>query len=186
MISHVSKFFNTRPLLRGMVIYGTVWPASSSVQQLLFSKEPFDWKKPLRFCLVGSFFVAPSLYGWLRISRSMWPETSLKTGIYKSIVDTCSYGAFTSIGFFTLTCLMEGKSWRETVREVKVKFPETYKLSVCYWPFVTAVNFGFVPERNRMAFAAVASFIWTIFLAYVKQLDVDKVMELKKLDGESF
>lgn len=33
------------------------------------------------------------------------------------------------------------------------------------------INFSFIKERNRVPFVAAASFLWTIFLAYMKQMD---------------
>lgn len=44
-------------------------------------------------------------------------------------------------------------------------------VGVCYWPIVQVINFSFIKERNRVPFVAMASFLWTIFLAYMKQLD---------------
>lgn len=42
---------------------------------------------------------------------------------------------------------------------------------MCYWPIIQVINFSFIKEQNRVPFVAMASFVWTIFLAYMKQID---------------
>ncbi|CRK96650.1 CLUMA_CG010046, isoform A [Clunio marinus] len=170
MIGRVSTFFRKHPMIKGMAVYSVIWPTSSVVQQVI-NKEEFDWKKSLRFFLFGTFFVAPTLYGWIKLSSSMWPQMNLKSGIAKAVVEQFTYGPFAGVSFFTLMTLMEGRSFGEACSETADKFPKTFRVAVCYWPFIQVINFSFIKERNRVPFVAMASFIWTIFLAYMKQLD---------------
>lgn len=44
---------------------------------------------------------------------------------------------------------------------------------MCYWPVIQVINFSFIKEQNRVPFVAMASFVWTIFLAYMKQIDAE-------------
>lgn len=37
----------------------------------------------LRFSLFGGLYVAPTLYGWVRLTSAMWPHMSLKIGLVK-------------------------------------------------------------------------------------------------------
>ncbi|CAH1723330.1 unnamed protein product [Chironomus riparius] len=175
MMSKVSKFFRARPLLKGMAVYSIIWPTSSIAQQLL-AKEQIDLKKAFRFFLFGTFFVAPTLYGWIRLSSHMWPQTALRTGIAKSLTEQLSYGPATAVSFFVIMSLMEGKSFKEARMEVVDKFPPTFKVAICFWPFFSIINFSLINERNRVSFVAIASFCWTIFLAFMKTSDEDKVL----------
>ena len=121
----------------------------------------------------------------------MWPQMSLKTGIQKAVVEQFSYGPMAGVSFFTLMTLMEGRGFSEACEEVKEKFPKTFKgkywnlinfplinflnlfiVGVFYWPVIQVINFSFIKERNRVPFVAMASFVWTIFLAYMKQQEV--------------
>lgn len=174
MISTVSKFFRAHPMLKGMAVYSVIWPTSSCIQQLV-NKEEFDWKKSFRFFLFGTFFVAPSLYGWIRLTSHMWPQMNLKSAITKASVEQFSYGPFAGVSFFTIMSLLEGKNFNEACKEVRDKFPSTFQVGVCFWPFVQVINFTFIKERNRVSFVAFGSFVWTIFLAYMKQLDAQKM-----------
>jgi protein Mpv17 len=170
MLATVSSFFHRHPMLKGMAVYAVIWPTSSVVQQII-NKEQIDPKKSLRFFMFGTFFVAPTLFGWIKLTTAMWPSMSIKTGVQKAVVEQFSYGPFAGICFFTLMTLMEGRGFDAAKEEVKEKFPKTYKVGVCYWPIVQVINFSFIKERNRVPFVAMASFLWTIFLAYMKQLD---------------
>lgn len=113
-------------MLKGMAVYSVIWPTSSVVQQVM-NKEELDWKKSLRFFAFGTFFVAPTLYGWVRLSSAMWPTMSLKTGIAKATVEQFSYGPAAGVSFFTLMTLMEGRGFDEVRKEVREKFPQTFK-----------------------------------------------------------
>lgn len=108
----------------------------------------------------------------------MWAEMTLKNGISKAIVEQFSYGPAAGISFFTIMSLLEGKSFAEARTEVREKFPQTFQVAICFWPFVQCINFTFIKERNRVPFVAMASFVWTIFLAYMKQLDTEKLHEI--------
>lgn len=44
---------------------------------------------------------------------------------------------------------------------------------MCIWPAVSTLNFALIPEKNRVVFISVCSLLWTCFLAYMKQLDVE-------------
>jgi protein Mpv17 len=111
----------------------------------------------------------------------MWPQMSLKVGITKAVVEQFSYGPMAGVSFFTIMSLLEGKSFKEARKEVCDKFPSTFQVGVCFWPFVQVINFTFIKERNRVAFVAMGSFIWTIFLAYMKQMDADKLHQQNQI-----
>lgn len=126
MIARVSTFFRAHPLLKGMAVYSVIWPSSSVVQQLI-NKDDFDWKKSLRFFLFGTFFVAPTLYGWIKLTSHMWPQMSLRTGIAKAVTEQFSYGPAAGVSFFTLMTLMEGRGFDDVRTELTEKFPRTFK-----------------------------------------------------------
>lgn len=83
--SRFLSYTKTRPVVRGILSYATIWPTSCIIQQTIAGKtwENYDWTQALRFSLYGGLFVAPTLYGWVRISTHLWPQTNLKTAITK-------------------------------------------------------------------------------------------------------
>ncbi|KAH8270938.1 hypothetical protein KR044_001911, partial [Drosophila immigrans] len=180
------------PMVKGAVTYALLWPTGSLIQQTIEGRnlskffrrdsdgdieiiptmpslsETYDWARALRFSLFGGLYVAPTLYGWVRLSSAMWPQTSLRIGIVKALTEQVSYGPFACISFFMGMSLLELKSFSEAVEETKQKALPTYKVGLCVWPFVQTLNFSLVPEHNRVVFVSICSLMWIIFLAYTK------------------
>ncbi|KAH8315155.1 hypothetical protein KR059_012117, partial [Drosophila kikkawai] len=196
---HRLKVLVTRyPIMRGMISYSLIWPTGSLIQQTVegrnwgeyiypsvswfsFLKEPplpagtYDWWRVLRFSMYGGLFVAPTLYGWVKVSSAMWPQTSLRTGIIKAAVETVSYTPGAMTCFYFIMSLLESKTVEEAVAEVGKKFLPTYKVALCVWPLVATINFSLIPERNRVPFISACSLCWTCFLAYMKHLEHHEV-----------
>ena len=71
------------PVARGMASYSVIWPVASLMQQKIIGKDELDFTQALRFSIYGGLFVAPTLYGWLKIASRIWPKTDLKSAITK-------------------------------------------------------------------------------------------------------
>ncbi|XP_076654416.1 mpv17-like protein [Halictus rubicundus] len=165
------------PIVRGMASYTVIWPTGSLLQQKISGNEELNYIQALRFSLYGGFFVAPTLYCWLRCSSYFWPKSDIKSAITKALVEQVSYGPAAMCCFFFGINLLELKPVAECVEEVKQKFWPTYKVGVCVWPILQTVNFFFVPEHNRVVYVSFCSLIWTSFLAYMKALEAQKLQQ---------
>ncbi|XP_013118421.2 mpv17-like protein isoform X3 [Stomoxys calcitrans] len=174
-------FTNTHPLLRGCITYGVLWPTSSLIQQTMEGKNlrTYDYMRALRFGIFGSLYVAPSLYGWVKLTSAMWPQMSLRIGLVKAAIEQLSYGPFACASFFAGMSLLEGKTMQEAVQEVEKKFFPTFKVGICIWPILQTINFSMVPERNRLVFTSICSLMWTTFLAFMKMMDMQEDEALK-------
>lgn len=73
-------------------------------------------------------FVAPTLYGWVRITTYIWPISNIRTAIYKSVCEQLSYGPAATASFFFLMSLLENKTVDEAKQEVCDKFLPTFKV----------------------------------------------------------
>lgn len=136
----------------------------------------------LRYGLYGAIFTAPTLYAWVRLTSRMWkPSTSKRTtiinAIKKSMVEQVTYGPAAMTCFFFGMELMESYSVEKAKHEVQVKFWQTYTTGLCFWPIFQTMNFAFVAEKNRVVAVSLASFLWTIYLSYMKQLEEDRIKE---------
>ncbi|XP_016037668.2 protein sym1 isoform X1 [Drosophila simulans] len=172
------KVFVTRyPIVRGMISYSLIWPTGSLIQQTVEGRRwgTYDWWRVLRFSMYGGLFVAPTLYGWVKISSAMWPQTSLRTGVIKAAVETISYTPGAMTCFYFIMSLLESKTVEQAVAEVGKKFLPTYKVALSVWPLVATINFTLIPERNRVPFISACSLCWTCFLAYMKHLEHHEV-----------
>ncbi|KAL7743047.1 hypothetical protein ACLKA6_005793 [Drosophila palustris] len=182
---HLSAKGKLHPMVKGAVTYALLWPTGSLIQQTLEGRnlKTYDWARALRFSLFGALYVAPTLYGWVRLSSAMWPQTSLRIGIVKAITEQVSYGPFACISFFMGMSLLELKTFSEAVEETKQKALPTYKVGLCVWPFVQTINFSLVPEHNRVVFVSICSLMWIIFLAFTKMQQVESVESNEVLEN---
>lgn len=134
---NLKSFYKQYPIVRGILSYAVIWPTSCICQQTFAGRtwKDYDWAQAGRFCLYGSCFVAPTLYGWIRFSSYIWPRSNLKTAIKKALIEQVSYGPAAMVCFFFGMSLLEGKTIEYATHEVKNKFLPTYK--VCYYTSVT-------------------------------------------------
>lgn len=78
--------------------------------------------------MYGSLYVAPSLYGWVKITSKIWPVTNIRTAMMKTVLEQLSYGPLATASFFFIISLMEHKTVEESKQEVVDKFWPTYKV----------------------------------------------------------
>ncbi|XP_054729710.1 mpv17-like protein [Anastrepha obliqua] len=164
-------FISAHPLAKGVIAYSIVWPTSSFMQQTIEGRElkDYDWMRILRFGLFGGCYVAPTLYGWLRVASTMWPQTNLRIGVLKAIVEQMSYAPFASTSFYFGMTMLEGKGIDAAIAEVKDKFPKTVKIAIFIIPVLQTINFGMIPEPNRILFVSFCSLFWITFLAHMQK-----------------
>ncbi|XP_043254564.1 mpv17-like protein [Colletes gigas] len=159
------------PIVRGMASYTIIWPTGSLLQQKIAGNEELNYIQALRFSLYGGFFVAPTLYCWLKCSSYFWPKSDLKYAITKALVEQVTYSPAAMCCFFFGINFLEMRPVSECIEEVKRKFWPTYKVGVCVWPVLQTINFFLIPEHNRVVYVSVCSLIWTSFLAYMKAME---------------
>lgn len=129
IIKKINDLLSKHPVTRGILSYSIIWPAGCFLQQVLFNEdEKISWTKCLRFMIYGGFFVAPTLYAWIRLSSMMFPQSGIKPAISKALVEQISYTPFAMTCFYFGMSLMEGKSTQESAKEVSTKFLPTYKV----------------------------------------------------------
>lgn len=152
VIPRIKLVFTKYPIVRGMVSYAIVWPIGNLAQQSIAGKrwDTYDWGKCLRFSLYGSFFVAPTLYTWIRVAGAMWPSTSFKTGLAKALTEQIAYTPGAMTCFYFIMSLLEFKTVHEAAHEVSTKFLPTYKVClfknigfkiILCWDFLSRLQF---------------------------------------------
>lgn len=80
------RHLRTHALVRGMMTYSVTWPVGSLIQQTFDSKE-YDLSRAAKFGLFGSLYVAPTLYGWMKLSCVIWPKPIIVHSIIKVSFD---------------------------------------------------------------------------------------------------
>jgi len=165
------------PALRSIVTYSILYPASNLTQQLIANRgkdgvvdtaKNVDLKQVGRFFIYGGFVHSQIVTNWLAFIGKVFPSRT-PMGIVKIVLaDQLCFAPVALSSFYICLSALEFKSWPEIKDEWKAKFPKTWATGVLYWPFVQAVNFAFVPARNRAVVVGVMSFFWTVGLSFYK------------------
>ncbi len=82
-LGRIQAFFRKYPLGRGMITYSLLWPTSNLCQQAIQGREEFDFAQAARFSIFGTFVIAPSVYGWVKVAGFLLPGSTLKMAITK-------------------------------------------------------------------------------------------------------
>lgn len=83
--------FHRHPVTRGMASYLFIWPFGCWIQQTITFQEKYDWWRLIRFGLYGALITAPSLYAWVKLSTSLYPNFGLRLACAKVRYITISY-----------------------------------------------------------------------------------------------
>lgn len=153
--STVKAVFTKYPVVKGMLAYSITWPTGNIIQQHLAGKrwgnsadfffrlflirslkphfnshvvDTYDWNECICFSLYGSLYVAPTLFGWIKLTSRIWPVSNFRTALAKTLLEQISYGPVATASFFFLISLLENKTIEESKQEVKDKFWPTYKV----------------------------------------------------------
>lgn len=175
-IRNFLKLCDKYPIIRGCVSFSIICPTGSLLQQTIEGKnlENYDYKRMIRFSAYGVFIAAPLFHSWFRITQLLWPHNTMKSAIQKVLLEQVTFGPFSMGTFFVIMPLWEGKKWAEVEQQFSDKFCQSYKVALCYWPFVQLVNFKMVPQKNRVAFVSIFSLFWWCFLAKMNKARIEE------------
>jgi hypothetical protein len=68
---------------------------------------------------------------------------------------------------FTSVTLLKGQSLHQARVKVKTDMPKTFLAGTCYWPFVSFINFRFIPLNYRPFVGSLAGAIWNVYISSV-------------------
>lgn len=138
--------------------------------------------------------MGPAMFYWMRFAALLWPGRSFKSSISKAITEQFTVDPACICAFLYLMTLFEGKSrqdanhevtfllyifwnkdaWNTINPQLKSKFFDTYKVGAVYWPIAQTINFKFVPVKNQVICTSFFSMLWSVFLAYMKHLEIEQ------------
>lgn len=130
VLSRILSLTRTYPILKGMLSYATIWPASCFIEQTFKGNKmkDVDYWRVLNFALYGSCVMAPALYGWVRITTILLPQRTLQAAVMKALLEQIVFEPPSMVCFFFVMELMEGGSVETAKREVTEKFLPTFKV----------------------------------------------------------
>ena len=195
-IRQARKLFTKYPLTSNSLFYGTLFVAAEFLQQTwnkghisssdaqitkqLDSKPSharYDSGSIKRYAIWGTLIIPPiyqQWYNWLDAKFQLCEKGPLNRKILakKMVLDQFLLTPVIVVLFFITMNAMEGKpDWFE---ECKHKFWKTFAADCCYWLPVQGLNFIYVPADLRVAFIAVATFVWLNVLCWIKSLPISE------------
>ena len=98
------------------------------IEQRLERIKPNDWRRTGRFCIMG-LTLGPLEHFWYMLLDRLMPGTTHKIVAMKVIVDEIVYTPPLYFIFYPGMALMEGRSRREAMQELRAKFWPTVKVA---------------------------------------------------------
>ncbi|KAG8569693.1 hypothetical protein GDO81_014522 [Engystomops pustulosus] len=169
------QFTKRHPWVTNVTIYGSLFASADVVQQKLSKgpNEPLDWKQTAKVGIVGFCFHANFNFFWLRFIERVFPGSAPKNVIRKVACDQLLAAPITISAFYTGLSLLDGEE--DIFKNLREKFLPTYKTGVLCWSVFQTINFSIVPPVIRTAYIGVCAFLWTTFLCYIRNRDIDQV-----------
>ncbi|XP_053394663.1 mpv17-like protein 2 [Mercenaria mercenaria] len=148
------------------------------IERLDNQHKTYNFQRTGRMCTMGLLF-GPVTHVWYKILDRYLPGTVLRTVASKILADQVVAGPFFCSAFFMGMTLLEGKSSREGMEEVKSKFWTVYMLDWCIWPPAQFINFFFLPPSFRVVYVSGITLVWNTILSWMKHKEQHVEAEVK-------
>jgi len=155
--------------------------AGDAIYQLMEKKEKFDIPRMARMAVDGGFclgFVGGYWYHFLDHRIESEKPKALITGavaeiakvdlrtIFKKVaLDQLCFAPLFYVGFYALMPLLERKTPKESIDNVKKNWLHTYAMDMAFWPAAQYVNFRYFPTQQRVLFVSALCIPWNAFLS---------------------
>lgn len=173
---------DTHPFTTKIITSGMISGSGDLLCQYLNESDSnvrnYDWRRSLRFGILGSFLVAPTVHVWYGFLMTRLPGTSVKS-IAKRLF--CDQGLFAPVFLPTfVSCLtvLEHISGKDTdINENVIDFgthlktrlyesPEAIVVGWKIWVPSMAVMFALVPSKYQVLYSNIVGFVWNAYLSW--------------------
>eukprot|EP00128_Syssomonas_multiformis_P014585 Colp12_sorted_trinity150504_noHs@5886 len=172
MLGGIRTAFSRHPFVANTLTCCGLYVLRDVLEQKVEGHEKFDWARTARMGVVGLAVMGPINHYWyLWLDRRVPVAKTAKTLAQKVFFDQTLYAPVATTVFYTAMGLTEGRAIGEVATEIRAKLLPTYLVDLVVWPPYQIINFYFVPAHFRVAFVAVGSTFWNMFLSYMKHSD---------------
>ncbi|CAF1164140.1 unnamed protein product [Adineta ricciae] len=131
------------------------------------SSSTFSWWNRERSQVMGTTAVlvsTPWSFTLARIVERLFPG---KQGIQivKKILTNSLLAPINISLVFTSIILLQGHTLKVAKTKIKNDMPKTFAVGSCYWPFVSFINFRFIPLDYRPIVGSLAGALWNIYVS---------------------
>ncbi|XP_011405251.1 PREDICTED: mpv17-like protein 2 [Amphimedon queenslandica] len=132
-----------------------------------------DWHRTGRMGVLGCC-LGPLDHFWYTALDRLLPAITAGTVARKVLLDQLIMAPICCSLFYLGMSAMEGRSRKDCFNELQVKFWPTYKVDWQVWPAAQILNFYLIPPHFRVAYVASITFLWTVYLSYMKHKKMSK------------
>ncbi|KAK9819868.1 hypothetical protein WJX72_003457 [[Myrmecia] bisecta] len=131
--------------------------------------EKFDYGRTARFAVFGFCIHAPCCHYFYRaLDKVVFPlaPKSPQAVLAKIAIDQLMWTPVATVLFYASLKTMEGEAHKikETLQE---KFVKTLLAGYALWPIAHAINFRFIPNKQRVLYINVVQVCWNIILCRI-------------------
>jgi len=135
-------------------------------------------------CTTAAFVTTPWSFTLSRTVERLFPgKASIQ--IVKKMFANCVAAPIGISLVFTSITLLKGQSLHQAKHKVKTDMPRTFLAGMCYWPFVSFINFRFIPLDYRPFLGSIAGCIWNIYISSVANKSNETSNQSQQLLGET-
>jgi hypothetical protein len=133
-----------------------------------FFVDCWDTLRTARFCILGTFWVAPMTHVWYRaLSTQIVTGASSPIKVtQRVIVDQFGFAPLFTTSFVGLLWLLEGRSSIEIQTQLKTAIPEIIVAGWSLWIPAMTLNFSVVPIKYQVLYSNVVALVWNVYLSY--------------------
>lgn len=173
-----SHKLDTSPVLTKCITSGIISGSGDVLCQYLNRSSDefsYDWIRSMRFAVLGSFLVAPTVHAWYGLLMTKIPGSSVKAIGKRLFFDQgCFAPLFTPTFISCLTVLehvsgdkSDGENdfashFRERLRDS----PEAIVMGWKIWVPSMAVMFAAVPSKYQVLYSNCVGFVWNAYLSW--------------------
>ncbi|CAF1206613.1 unnamed protein product [Rotaria sordida] len=141
--------------------------SSLKVEHDRFSSLPWwNYHRSLIMCTSAVLVSTPYSFTLARTVERIFPgKQSIQ--IAKKMLSNIVMAPIGISLVFTSITLLKGQSLSDAQEKVSKDMPRTLFAGACYWPFVSFLNFRFVPLDFRPLVGSAAGTVWNIYMSSV-------------------
>ncbi len=150
--------------------------------ELFTERKAWDRERTKRMALATALVMSPT--SWLIVMRleRLFPGNGAKAVLSKTVANGLLAAPMISLNFACITAL-EGNDVDHLQQRMSHRLLPTMASGICFWPFVSALNFRYVALQNRPVVGAVAGVCWNVYMSSQVNAKLPSVGE-KAVNGE--
>ncbi|CAF1382330.1 unnamed protein product [Adineta steineri] len=124
----------------------------------------WDRERSRIMCTAAVFVSTPWSFILSRTVERLFPGKQ-NIQIVKKILTNTLLSPLNISLVFTTIILLQGHTLRVARTKIKNDMPKTFLVGSCYWPFVSFINFRFIPLNYRPMVGSAAGALWNIYIS---------------------